>query len=224
AAVSANKRTKKIDELLEREEHAEFWAGKWADLLRLRQDTSGDKGTWSVYRWLRDSIASNKPYDRFVRELVASEGETDRNAPATYYRVFNTTEDAVEATAQIFLGVRLMCSRCHDHPFEKWVQKDYYGFAAFFSQVGRKPGRNQGEQVVFRQTVAARSRHPVSGEALDPKYLDGPSVAISEKQDGRKMLAEWMTAKDNPLFARAAVNRVRAQLFGRRLIDPRADA
>ena len=216
----ADRRARKVDELLGRAEHAEFWASKWADLLRLRFDTSGDKGTWSTYRWLRDAVAANKPHDRFVRELLTAEGSGERNAPATYWRVFATTEDAVEATAQVFLGIRLMCARCHDHPFEKWVQKDYYGLAAFFGQVARKPGRRQGEIVVFRQDVAARSRHPVTGEGLDPKFLDGPVTPIGPKEDGRKALADWLTRKDNPFLARATVNRVWSQLFGRGIIDP----
>jgi hypothetical protein len=215
-----DKRHRKIDELLRRPEHADLWASKWADLFRLRFDLVGDKGTWGTYRWLRDSVAGNKRFDCFVREVLTAEGSTERSAPTNYWKVFNTADEAAEATAQVFLGIRLMCARCHDHPFERWVQKDYYGLTAFFSQVGRKPGHRPGELVVFRQDTPAQSRHPISGEALSPKYLDGASVPVSDKQDARALLAEWMTRKDNPFFARATVNRLWSQLFGRGIIEP----
>jgi hypothetical protein len=215
-----DKRAGKIDELLQRPEHADLWASKWADLFRLRFDLVGDKGTWGTYRWLRDSVANNKRFDRFVREIVTAEGSTERIAPANFWKVFATPDDAAEATAQVFLGIRLMCARCHDHPFEKWVQKDYYGLTAFFTQVSRKAGRKQGELVVFRQDTPAQSRHPITGEALSPKYLDGVSVPVDDKQDARTLLAEWMTRKDNPFLARATVNRLWAQLFGRGIIEP----
>jgi hypothetical protein len=120
----------------------------------------------------------------------------------------------------VFLGIRLMCARCHDHPFEKWVQKDYYGLTAFFSQVGRKTGRRPGELVVFCQDSPALSRHPVTREALTPKYLDGASVPVNDAQNARRLLAEWLTRKDNPFLARATVNRLWAQLFGRGIIEP----
>jgi hypothetical protein len=120
----------------------------------------------------------------------------------------------------VFLGIRLMCARCHDHPFEKWVQKDYYGWTAFFSQVGRKASRRQGDLVVFRQESAAGSRHPITGEVLRPKYLDGDFVTVSDKQDARALLAAWLIRKDNPLLARATVNRLWSHLFGKGIIDP----
>src|SRR5262249_100563 len=134
ADQAADKRAKIIDALLERPEHAEFWALKWGDLLKNRFDLLRDKGTWGMYRWVRDSIAGNKPFDRFVRELLTAEGSCAENPAANYWRVFTTPEDAAEATVQVFFGVRLLCAKCHDHPFEKWVQKDYYGMSAFFTQ------------------------------------------------------------------------------------------
>jgi hypothetical protein len=215
-----DKRARVIDALLERPEHAEFWALKWGDLLKVRFDLTRDKGTWGLHRWVRDSIAANKPYDRFVRELVAAEGSCSENPPANYWRVFANPEEAAEATAQVFFGIRLLCAKCHDHPFEKWVQTDYYGMTAFFTQVGRKPGKRREDQVVFRTEAAAQSRHPTTGAVLSPKFLDGPSTAGTAKQDARALLADWMTRKDNPLLARAAVNRFWSYLFGRGIIDP----
>jgi hypothetical protein len=216
----ADKRALVIDALLERPEHAEFWAAKWADLFRLRFDTLGDKGTWGFYRWVRDTVASNKRYDEFVREIVAAEGSTVENPAANFYRVFTTPDEAAEGTAQIFLGIRTMCAKCHDHPFEKWVQKDYYGLSAFFSQTGRKPGGKREEVVVYSNQVAAQAQHPKTGEVLSPKFLDGEVVSVSAAQNGRVVLAKWLTSKDNPYLARAAVNRIWSHLLGRGIIEP----
>jgi hypothetical protein len=214
-----NKRALKIDELLERSEHAEFWALKWGDLLKVRFDLLRDKGTWGLYRYLRDSISANKPFDGMVRELLTAEGGNE-NPAANFYRVFQNAEDASEGAVQVFLGIRLMCAKCHDHPFEKWVQTDYYGMSAFFTQVGRKPGRRTEEQVVFRSEAAAQSRHPTTGVVVEPKFLDGASLPISAQQDGRVILAEWLTRKDNPFLAKATVNRLWSQLFGKGIIEP----
>jgi hypothetical protein len=216
----ADKRANMIDSLLERPEYAEFWASRWADLFRLRFDTLRDKGTWGFYRWLRDSVASNKPYDQFVREILTADGSCEENPPANYYRVFATADEAAEGTAQIFLGIRTLCAKCHDHPFEKWVQKDYYGLSAFFAQTARKPGSRREDVVIFRNEVAAQARHPLTGEMLSPKFLDGASVPVGAEQDARAVLADWLTRKDNPFLARAAVNRIWAHLLGRGIIDP----
>jgi hypothetical protein len=220
ADTAADKRAKAINALLERPEHAEFWALKWGDLFKLRFDLLRDKGTWGMYRWIRDSIAANKPFDCFVREVVAAEGSCAENPPANFWRVFQNPDDASEAVVQIFLGIRLMCAKCHDHPFEKWVQKDYFGMAAFFSQVRNKPGGRREDVVIFRADAVANARHPNTGETLNPKFLDGASLPISAEQDGREILADWMTRKDNPFLARATVNRLWSHLFGKGIIDP----
>jgi hypothetical protein len=220
AETRPDKRARIIDALLERPEHAEYWALKWGDLFKIRFDLMGDKGTWGMYRWLRDNVAGNMPFDRFVREIVAAQGNCAENPPANFWRVFTDPNDASEAACQVFFGIRLMCAKCHDHPFEKWVQKDYYGLSAFFAQVSRKPGRRGDDLVVFRSEVAARAGHPTTGEILDPKFLDGPAQPISDKQDARALLAEWMTRPDNPFLARATVNRLWSHLFGKGIIDP----
>jgi hypothetical protein len=217
---SADKRARVIDRLLERPEHAEFWALKWGDLLKIRFDLMNDKGTWGMYRWIRDSVASNKPFDRFVRDIVVAEGSCDENPAANYWRVFTDPNDASEATVQIFLGIRLMCAKCHDHPFEKWVQKDYYGMSAFFAQVARKGNARRGDLVIFHNDAVAQARHPTTGEILNPKYLDGQSIPVSGQQEGRELLAEWMIRKDNPFLARATVNRLWSHLFGKGIIEP----
>jgi hypothetical protein len=220
ADTRADKRARVIDALLERPEHADCWALKWGDLLKIRFDLLSDKGTWGMYRWLRDNVAGNKPFDRQVRELVDAEGSCAENPAANFWRVFPNPDDASEAVVQVFFGVRLMCAKCHDHPFEKWVQKDYYGMAAFFSQVARKPGPRSGDLVVFRGETPALATHPRTGEALNPKFLDGVSQPVTAEQDARRLLADWMTRKDNPFLARATVNRLWSFLFARGIIDP----
>jgi hypothetical protein len=216
----ADKRARVIDALLERPEHAEFWALKWGDLFKARFDLLTDKGTWGMYRWLRDGVAGNKPFDRFVREIVTAEGSCAENAAANYWRIFTSPEDAAEATCQVFLGIRLMCAKCHDHPFEKWVQKDYYGLSAFFAQVYRKGGTRPNDLVVYHTEGPAQARHPTTGELLNPKFLDGPVMAVSGHQNARVLLAEWLTRKDNPFLARGTVNRFWSYLFGRGIIEP----
>jgi hypothetical protein len=220
ADTRSDKRAKIVDELLERPEHAEYWALKWTDLFKLRFEQLGDKGTWGLYRQVRDSIAGNQRFDKFVQEILTAEGSTTESPAANYYRVFNTPDEASEATVQIFFGVRLLCAKCHDHPFEKWVQKDYYGMSAFFTQLTNKPGGRRGDTVVFRNENPPRSRHPNTGEALLPKFLDAASVDLKGEQDARVDLARWMTAKENPFFAKATVNRLWSHLFGKGIIDP----
>lgn len=220
ADKNPTKRAKIIDTLLERPEHAEFWALKWGDLLKLRFDLLRDKGTWGMYRWLRDSVASNKRFDKLVREVLTAEGSCAESPAANYWRVFTDPNDAAEATVQVFFGIRLMCAKCHDHPFEKWVQKDYYGMSAFFGQVGRKTGNRREDLVIFRNPAVAQSVHPTTGEVLNPKFLDAASIPVTADQDARELLADWMTKKENPFLARATVNRIWSHLFGRGIIDP----
>ncbi|MBY0524135.1 MAG: DUF1553 domain-containing protein [Gemmataceae bacterium] len=220
ADKAVDKRAKLIDALLDRPEHADYWALKWGDLLKNRFDLLRDKGTWGMHRWVRDSIAANKRFDVFARELITADGSCAENPPANYWRVFTNPEDAAEATIQVFFGVRIMCAKCHDHPFEKWVQKDYYGVSAFFTQVGRKTGSRRDDMIIYRNEVAAQARHPTTGETLNPKFLDAGVVPIGAQDDGREKLAEWMTRKDNPVFAKATVNRLWSHLFGKGIIDP----
>ncbi len=220
ADKAPDRRARIINTLLERPEHAEFWALKWGDLFKIRFDLLRDKGTWGFYRWTRDSIAGNKPFDQFVREILTAEGSAAENPPANWWRVTADPNEASEAAVQVFLGIRLLCAKCHDHPFEKWVQKDYYGMSAFFVQVGRKPGGRKEDLVFFRTETPAQARHPKTGEVLDPKFLNGATVPVNAEQDARALLAQWMTSKDNPYFARATVNRLWSHLFGKGIIDP----
>lgn len=224
ADPSPNKRDRAIDGVLARPEFADFWAIKWGDLLRVNRDAMQDKGMWSFHDWLRASLRDNKPLDQFAREILLAEGSTFTEGPANYYRVGRTAEDWAETTAQVFLGVRLQCAKCHHHPFENWSQDDYYGMAAFFCRVGQKYSSEFGvfarETIIFTKAKGEQS-HTRKRVIVKPHPLGGP--VMDDGQDRRRRLAEWITAKDNPFFARNIVNRVWGYLMGRGLFEPLDD-
>jgi hypothetical protein len=224
ADKSTEKRQRAIDRVLERPEFIDFWALKWGDLLRINRDQLEEKGMWSFYNWLRAELRDNKPVDAFVRDIVTAEGSTFTEGPANFYRVSRDPLDWAEATAQTFLGVRMQCAKCHHHPFEKWSQDDYYGMAAFFVRLGTKNSQEFGlfgrETVVFLRPNGEQS-HPRKGGVVKPHPLDGP--AMDDPFDRRRKLAEWLTAKGNPFFARNVVNRFWGYLMGRGLVEPLDD-
>ncbi|MCI0357907.1 MAG: DUF1553 domain-containing protein [Planctomycetaceae bacterium] len=230
-STDADKRTKLIDRLLGltgdaaldtyNDAYAAWWSLKWSDLLRNNSDDLGEQGMWAMHNWIRESFRVNKPLDRFVRELVTARGSIYTTGPANYYRIHKDSSMLAEATAQIFLGVRLECAKCHHHPFEKYGQDDYYGMAAFFARTGTK---NSEEFGLFgrEQAVIVRDsgdvRHPRTNQVLSPKPLEG--TAAEHPLDRRIGLADWLTAKDNPLFARSIANRYAGFLLGRGLVEP----
>jgi hypothetical protein len=220
----ANKREQLIDRLLARPEYGDFWANKWADLLRPNPYHVGIKATLNYDAWIREQFHRNVPYDQFVRELLTSQGSTFENGATVFYR--NRREPAELATmvSQLFLGVRLDCAKCHQHPSERWSQKDFYSFAAYFSRIGRKgvgisAPISGGEETVFVQK-SGQVKHPLTAEVLPPTPLLGSPTAIDEDTDPRAKLVEWMTSDANPFFARAIANRVWADLMGRGLVEP----
>ena len=219
------KRAKVIDRLLERPEFVDFWALKWGDLLRNNRDYTQPKGMWAFHNWIRASLRDNKPVDEFAREIITAEGSTFTDGPANFYRIGPATPaDWAETTSQVFLGVRIQCARCHHHPFEKWSQDDYYGMAAFFVRMGTKSSQEFGlfgrETVVHLKTTGEQT-HPKKGGVVKPRPLDGEPT--DDPFDRRRKLAEWLTAKDNPLFARNIVNRFWGYTMGRGLVEPLDD-
>jgi hypothetical protein len=226
-----DKRAKLIDRLLGfdpdparntfNDQYAAFWSLKWADLIRNSSTTLGDQGMWALHNWLRESFRTNKPFDQFVRELVTAKGSIFSNGPANYFRVASNAPDLAEATAQLFLGTRLQCAKCHHHPFEKYSQADYYGFAAFFSRVAVKGssefGNFGGESVVWVRP-SGEVTHPRTGAVMKPTPLDGEPV--DDPLDRRVALAKWLTSPENEGFARNVVNRLMAHYLGRGLVDP----
>ncbi|HWB14540.1 MAG TPA: DUF1549 domain-containing protein [Pirellulales bacterium] len=224
ADPSPSKRETLIDALLAREEYADFWANKWADLLRPNAYRVGVKATFSLDAWLRDAFRRNLPYDRFVRELVTARGSTWRNGAVTLFRDRREPPEIATAVSQLFLGIRLECAKCHHHPFEAWGQDDFYGFAAYFGRIGHKgtglsPPISGGEEMVFAAPRGSVS-HPTTGEVVSPKPLFGSARAAADEDDLREGLADWMLSPDNPYFAKVAVNRVWADLMGRGLVEP----
>ena len=218
------KREKLIDRLLERPEYADFWANKWTDLLRPNPFHVGMKATYNLDQWLRQSFRENKPYDRFVRELIASKGSTFTNGAVVMYRNRREPAEITTMVSQLFLGVRLDCAKCHHHPFEKWSQDDFYSFASFFGRIGRKgtgiSAPISGSEETIHAIPAGTVKHPLTGKSMTPTPLLGLPLDIPADKDPRDVLAEWVTAKENPYFAKVIVNRVWADLMGRGIVDP----
>jgi WD40 repeat protein len=218
------KREGLIDRLLADPRYADHWAAKWADLLRPNPFRAGVKSVYVLDQWLRDCFRRNEPYDQFVREILLASGSTHRDGPVVILRDKREPTDIGAFTSQIFLGVRIECARCHHHPNEKWSQEDFYQLAAFFAPLKRKgqgisaPISGEAEYVWF--APGGELKHPVTDEVMKPKAPDGPAEALDPKRDPREALAAWMTRPDNPFFARAAVNRVWAELMGRGIVHP----
>ncbi|MFO0819584.1 MAG: DUF1549 domain-containing protein [Pirellulales bacterium] len=224
-----NKREKVVDQLLERPEYADHWAGKWADLLRPNPYRVGIKAVLNYDHWIRDSFRKNKPYDQFVRELVTAQGSTWRNGAATMFRDRREPDEITTMVSQLFLGIRLECAKCHHHPFEKWGQEDFFSFAAYFARVGHKgtglsPPISGGEEMILT-AKSGSVKHPLTQAVLDPRPLftiaSVTAAAPTEPDvDPRESLAAWMTSDENPFFAQVMVNRVWADLMGRGVVEP----
>lgn len=219
ADASADKRAKTIDRLLERKEFSEIWAMKWSELLMVKTTNNISQKSMFLYStWLTDKIARNEPLDTMVRELLSASGGTFREPATNYYQIERDTLKVAENVAQVFMGIRTQCAQCHNHPFDRWTMDDYYGFAAFFSQVGRKQGEDYREQIVFN-SGGGEVAHPVGGRQMKPKFLGGIEPDVAGK-DRRAVMAQWLTSPENPFFAPNVANRVWAHFFGRGIVEP----
>ena len=219
ADPAPDKRARLIDRLLERKEFAEVWAMKWADLLMVRSSNQVSYKSIFLYSsWLTDKISKNVPLDEMVRELLTSSGGTFSNPPTNYYHIERNTLKTSENVAQTFLGMRTQCAQCHNHPFDRWTMDDYYGFAAFFGQIGRKTGEDYRESIIYNRG-GGQVTHKVGGRVMEPKFLGGATPDVKGK-DRRAVLAEWLTSADNPYFSTSVANRVWAHFFGRGIVDP----
>ena len=234
ADKGADKRAKLIDALLARPEYADYWTLKWGDLLRSNRQTLGPKGMWSFTNWIRTQLQQNRPIDQFVSDLILAQGSTFTNGPANYYRVVSDPKDLAETTSQVFLGVRMQCAKCHNHPFEKWTQSDYYQFVAFFARIGNKGSQEFGlfgnEQIV-RVNDGGEVYHPKTSAKMRPTPLGAQLVSLPGKADAklfdpdadgdrRRALADWLTAPSNRLFARNIANRYWGYMFGKGIVNP----
>ncbi len=230
--ASGNKRKDLVDRLLNRTEFAEFWALKWADLLRVEAHSLDEKGVQAFHQWIRAAMASNKPLDRLVRELILARGSTYTSPASNYYRPNRDAASRSKAAAQVFLGARIQCAECHNHPSDRWTQKDYYDWASVFSQISYKVIQNnreistdehewKGEQVIYLAEHAALN-NPRTGKPATPRLL-GMAEPIPDQRDRLEHLALWLTSPTNHLFARVQVNRIWFHLMGRGLVDPPDD-
>jgi hypothetical protein len=219
ADTSADKRAKLIDRLLERKEFSEIWAMKWAELLMIKTTNEvSEKSAFLYSSWLTNQIANNVPLDQIVRDLLGSSGGVFDTPATNYYQIERDTLKVSENVAQVFMGIRTQCAQCHNHPFDRWTMDDYYGFAAFFSQIGRKQGEDYREIIVFN-SGGGEVAHPVGGRRMDPKFLGG-GVADLQGRDRRVVLAEWLTSAENPFFATSVANRVWAHFMGVGIVEP----
>ena len=224
------KRDKVIDQLLDSPEYADYFTNKWNMVLRNKKRGNDDVGsTYAFYRWIWNSLYRNRPYDEFVREIIAASGQWTESPGVVWFREVDQVNEQVEDTAQLFLGLRIQCARCHHHPFEKWSQNDYYGFSAFFSRVTKKnvtlPGfvRTARDRRILHNPGAASAKNPRSGDVLKPTGLGSPALDIPADHDPRQYLADWMARKDNPFFAHALVNRYWKHFFDRGIVEPEDD-
>lgn len=224
ASTDTDKRDKVIDELLRSPDYADFFANKWTALLKNRRDDVSDiVSNFAFYAWVRDSLLANKPYDQFVRELLAATGTVVGNPPVAWYKRVKEPKQQLEDVAQLFLGVRMQCAQCHHHPFERWSQDDYYSLAAFFTQVGRKPSGTRGEDLIFHKRGIAVAANMKTGIPQKPAALGDAIPPIAPDEDPRLKLADWMALKNNPFFAKSLVNRYWKHFFQRGLIEPEDD-
>ena len=188
-----------------------------------RSDPRQIRGAFEFYDWIRQSLRDNVPYDQFVRQIITASGDITDNPPVVWYRHLHDPNAQVEDVAQLFLGTRLNCAKCHHHPFEKWSQQDYYSLAAFFSTVSRKAGIAEGDEAVFSRRGVASATNPKSGATVKPAGLGATPTEVAPDDDPRQALADWLSRKDNPLFAKALVNRYWKHFLGRGLVEPEDD-
>ena len=214
-----DRRRRLVDELLERPEFAQFWALKWGDLLRLQKTEMTESGVHKFRQWLVDVFQNNVPFDQFARGLLTAQGSTFSNPAANYYRACDKMDEATETTAQLFLGSRIQCAKCHNHPFENWTQDNYYGLTAFFNRVRSKPGLRADELIVF-VSRDGEVHQPRTGQLMKPWLPRKGDQEDNGQYDRRESFATWLTSPTNPFFARVAVNRIWAHLFGRGIVEP----
>jgi hypothetical protein len=219
ADPSPDKRSRWIDGLLDRPEYAKFWALKWGDLLKMTGKLVGDEGVYKYHRWVEDGLRENVPYDQFARQLLTGAGSTLANPPANFYRTATDMNECVETISQVFLGARLQCAKCHNHPFERWTQDNYYGLGAFFHRVQRRKTERPGEMFIYT-AYSGDVTQPRTGQVMEPWLPQQGTTTSPDSTDRREIFAEWLVNPENPYFARIEANRIWSQLFARGIVDP----
>ncbi|WP_254513777.1 DUF1549 and DUF1553 domain-containing protein [Anatilimnocola floriformis] len=213
------KRAKLIDKLLDRKEFSEIWAMKWSELLMIKSSNQVSYKSMFLYsNWLTDQVANDVPLDKMVQDLLSASGGTFKSPGTNFYQIERDTLKTAENVAQVFFGIRTQCAQCHNHPFDRWTMDDYYSFAAFFAQIGRKQSEDYREIIVFN-SGGGEVKHPVNGKNMAPKFLGGIEADVKGK-DRRAVLAQWMTSPENPFFATSVANRVWSHFFGKGIVEP----
>ena len=217
--ANPNRRAVIVDRLLDSYEFASFWALKWGDVLRSNSKKLKTAGVHKFREWIYESVRSDKPLDQFARELLTANGSVFENPPANFWRASRDPLDATETTAQLFLGVRIQCAKCHNHPFERWTQDNYYGIAAAFARVGRKNSADADEEVIFTQ-AGGEVTQPRTNKQMKVHLLLKGDIDVPADQDRRTVFAAWLTSPENPFFAKSITNRIWGHLMGRGIVEP----
>ncbi|HEY3967016.1 MAG TPA: DUF1553 domain-containing protein, partial [Planctomycetaceae bacterium] len=219
ADQSPNKRDQLVDMLVDSDDFASFWTLMTGDVLRSNAKKLNATGVQKFRLWLYESIRNDKPLNQFAKELLTASGSAYKNPAANYWRASRDPQDATETTAQLFLGIRIQCAKCHNHPFERWTQDNYYGIGAAFVRIGRKPGSDAEEEVVY-VSKGGEVTQPRTGKQMKTHLLLKGDVDVPADRDRREVFADWLTANDNPFFAKASINRIWGQLLGRGIVEP----
>ena len=218
ADTSSKKRDALIEQLLSRPEFVDYWAYRWSDLLLVKSEKLKPAAMWAYYNWVRDSVAKNKPWDQFAREVVTAKGSTLDNGAANFFILHEEPKVLAETTSQAFLGMSINCAQCHNHPMEKWTNNDYYSMANLFARVRAKAGAGEGNQIIVDASQGELVQ-PLTGKPRPPRPLDGQALTFESETNRREHLAKWLTAPENPYFTRAIVNRVWANFYGVGLVE-----
>jgi len=219
ADTSPGKRAALVDRLLLSDDHARFWSLKWSDLLRVNSKRLTRSGVHKFRRWLFEVVKNDMPLNKFTQELLTATGSTQQHPAAAYWKASRDEIDATETTAQLFLGIRIQCAKCHNHPFEKWTQDDYYGTAAAFNRVGRKETGLPDDEMIFVK-AGGEVTQPRTGRTMKVRLLLSGDVDVPADQDRRVVFADWLTSNSNPFFAKSLANRIWGHVVGKGIVDP----
>ncbi len=218
ADAAPGKRDRLIDSLLHRREFVDYWTYKWSDLLLVNSEKLPKPAMWTYSRWIRSQVEQNVPWDQLARSIVTASGSTLENGATNFFVLHQDPMELAETTSQAFLGMSINCAHCHNHPLEKWTNDQYYGMANLFSRVQVKNAEGEGNWTVF-STTSGELIQPRTGRPQHPCPLDGKPIAFDALGDRREVLAQWLTAPENPYFSRAICNRVWANFFGVGLVE-----
>lgn len=219
---ATDKRARMVDRLISSSEFVDYWAYQLSDLLLVSSNKLTTPAMWSFYNFVRSGVSENRPWNVFASQIITSTGTTFENGAGNYFVLHRDPADLTETTTVTFLGLSLTCAKCHNHPLEKWTQDQYYGFASLLSRVGLKDGQATGETIVTDRPDG-EILHPRKSRAMPPQPLDAEAIKPDSPQTRRESLAKWMTSPENPLFAKAIINRIWKKFFGRGLMDPEDD-